>query len=403
MRLFTIWLTVMVCFSSVPVEAYNIQSRLDSLRNNYNPLPDYVPEKPVFNVITELEDVKSPFTQRKITAPFNTPINAAPVKTEDTINPNKPSVSPIFQDLLPTTTETEAVATPKRKALRLEDYTPTKTPPVLESQLTEVVEPVVEEPQFTEAELTGPHQIPESVFETIQNDPHLGRYGSLAPDLLAKVQHEVLNTEMRERGITTLLSVGVTDYGNSTDDRVYNIDTSLQKFDDMIVENGEIFSFLRPLGWITEKEYKETKVILGGESVTGLGGGICQSSTTMRRAALFAGLPEIARREHSFAVYHYGPLQGLDTAVWSPGLDYKFKNDTGHPILIRTVVRGSKVMVFFFGTKNRNTVLVHQYQTGSIMTGMESRWKREIYHNDSHTPYVHYWTSKYKEYKKGDE
>lgn len=292
------------------------------------------------------------------------------------------------------------------------DYVPTKTPVVSESLYGFSEEKESEEIEMTsleteqEDELLAhyPHwTIPESVIETIQSDKHLGGYGSLAPDLLEKIQHSVTDQTLINEGIVDLLSVGVTDVGNSKPDRIFNIEHSLGKYDGMIVQPGEIFSFLDILGPVYEEDYKETKVIYGGESVTGLGGGVCQTSTTMRRAALFAGLEELDRKTHTFAVYHYGPLQGLDTAVWSPWVDYQFKNNTDNPIFIRTEIQGTKVMVFFYGKKDRDTVLLHQDQTGGIMTGIKTTWVREIYKYGEAEPVIESWTSKYNAYKKGDE
>src|SRR5205814_10067204 len=85
-----------------------------------------------------------------------------------------------------------------------------------------------------------------------------------------------------------------------------------------------------------------------GELKTGLGGGVCQVSTTVFNAAYEAGLPIVSRTNHALYISHYP--QGRDATVNYPDTDLKFTNDTGHWLLLRTWVGSSSLTVALYGT-----------------------------------------------------
>ena len=89
-------------------------------------------------------------------------------------------------------------------------------------------------------------------------------------------------------------------------------------------------------------------MIINGELQNGLGGGICQVSTTVFNAAFEAGLPITARTNHALYISHY-PL-GRDATVNYPDLDLKFRNDTEHWLLLRTFVGAGSLTVNLYGT-----------------------------------------------------
>jgi vancomycin resistance protein YoaR len=89
-------------------------------------------------------------------------------------------------------------------------------------------------------------------------------------------------------------------------------------------------------------------VIINGELKTGLGGGVCQVSTTVFNAAYEAGLPIVSRTNHALYISHYP--QGRDATVNYPDTDLKFTNDTGHWLLLRTWVGSSSLTVALYGT-----------------------------------------------------
>src|SRR5205085_1026345 len=102
------------------------------------------------------------------------------------------------------------------------------------------------------------------------------------------------------------------------------------------------------------KGFREAPVIINGELKTGLGGGVCQVSTTVFNAAYEAGLPITARTNHALYISHY-PL-GRDATVDYPSVDLKFVNDTGHWLLLRTFVGASSLVVNLYGTPQHRRV-----------------------------------------------
>ncbi|GGR02702.1 VanW family protein [Deinococcus ruber] len=130
------------------------------------------------------------------------------------------------------------------------------------------------------------------------------------------------------RGITDLLATGQTNYYGSSRARITNIHVGVSKFQDHLFE-GKLFSFNKELGPIdTSTGFVPGLVIAGDRTATGVGGGICQVSTTVFRALYGAGLPIVERRNHSYQVHYYDP-QGMDATIYQYSQDLKFTNDTG--------------------------------------------------------------------------
>ena len=116
-----------------------------------------------------------------------------------------------------------------------------------------------------------------------------------------------------------------------------------------MIAPGETFSFNGATGARTaDKGFREAPVIINGELQTGLGGGICQVSTTVFNAAYEGGLQIDERTNHALYISHY-PL-GRDATVDYPNIDLKFVNDTGKWILLRTFVGSSSLVVNLYGT-----------------------------------------------------
>lgn len=131
-----------------------------------------------------------------------------------------------------------------------------------------------------------------------------------------------------KRGVTAHLGTGETGYQGSSRDRMTNIHVGTRFFQDRLIED-KTFSFNRAIGPITRKAgYVPGLIIAGDRTESGLGGGICQVSTTVFRALYQAGLPVTERHSHSYQVHYYGD-PGLDAAIYQPSLDLKFANSTG--------------------------------------------------------------------------
>lgn len=159
-------------------------------------------------------------------------------------------------------------------------------------------------------------------------------------------------------GIKELISEGVTYFPNSPANRMTNIRIATSRFQGALIKPGQVFSFgdtLGPAG--PEQGYTPSLVILENHEEKGYGGGICQVSSTLYRAALLAGLPILERTNHAFAVNYYTApygVPGVDATIYYPPVDLKFKNDTGHYILIQTHLEGMTLKFDLYGTKTKS-------------------------------------------------
>jgi vancomycin resistance protein YoaR len=148
-------------------------------------------------------------------------------------------------------------------------------------------------------------------------------------------------------GITGVVGTFETFYGG-VPNRIHNVQLVAHLIDRKLVAPGATFSFNATTGERTAaKGFLEAPVIVNGELQTGLGGGVCQVSTTVFNAAYQAGLPITARTNHALYISHY-PL-GRDATVDYPDIDLKFVNDTKHWLLLRTFVGSSSLTVTLFG------------------------------------------------------
>ena len=155
-------------------------------------------------------------------------------------------------------------------------------------------------------------------------------------------------------GITGTVGTYETIYGGDPN-RIHNVQLVAHLVDSKLIAPGATFSFNGTTGERTaEKGFLEAPVIVNGELQTGLGGGVCQVSTTVFNAAYEAGLPITARTNHALYISHY-PL-GRDATVNYPDIDLKFVNDTGHWLLLRTWVGPSSLTVALYGTPQHRRV-----------------------------------------------
>ena len=159
-----------------------------------------------------------------------------------------------------------------------------------------------------------------------------------------------------ELGITQMISQGTTFYTGSTQARKDNIILASSRFDGVIVPPHTVFSFNKVLGDVApEAGYVSGKVIVGGRTVDGVGGGVCQVSTTAFQAAFYAGFPIVERYAHGYRVGYYeqGEGVGMDAAIFQPDLDFRFMNDTDYSLLIETsVYPGNNSVQFRFYSTN---------------------------------------------------
>jgi len=162
-------------------------------------------------------------------------------------------------------------------------------------------------------------------------------------------------------GIEELIGEGVSDYSHSISSRIHNIILAASKFNGLIVPKDSIFSFNTNIGDISSSTgYQPSYIIKAGRTVLGDGGGVCQVSTTMFRAALNTGLPIIERTAHAYRVSYYenDSEPGFDATIFTPSVDLKFKNNTPGAILIETVIdKTNKILTFrFYGQSDGRSI-----------------------------------------------
>ena len=135
---------------------------------------------------------------------------------------------------------------------------------------------------------------------------------------------------------TGLLSTFTTRYDGSNAPRAHNIRLASEKINGTVLCNGEAFSFNETVGQRTvERGFKSAKIIERGEFVDGVGGGVCQVSTTLFNAALLSGCDMTEFHQHSLAVSYVPP--SFDAMVSGTYFDLKFENRTGYTLYIRAV------------------------------------------------------------------
>ncbi len=178
---------------------------------------------------------------------------------------------------------------------------------------------------------------------------------------LKPIKPEVTLADLNSFNIKELIASGESDFTGSIPARVHNIITASNKLNGVLIPQGKIFSFNAELGDISVSQgYKQSYIIKDGKTVLGDGGGVCQVSTTIFRAALNAGLPIIERQAHSYRVAYYenDSKPGLDATVFSPYVDLKFENNTSGAILIQTKVdtEQNKLYIYLYGKKDNRVV-----------------------------------------------
>jgi vancomycin resistance protein YoaR len=167
------------------------------------------------------------------------------------------------------------------------------------------------------------------------------------------VRPAIDSNNLHELGIDGLMAQGESAFWNSAPSRAHNIAVSAGYLDGTLIAPGQEFSFNRAIGEISlERGYQEGYVIEAEATVEGIGGGVCQVSTTVFRAAFFSGLPITERHPHAYIVGYYEqdrwPL-GFDAAIFQPDLDFKFVNSTDSYILVHTHVADQQLYVNLYG------------------------------------------------------
>lgn len=181
-------------------------------------------------------------------------------------------------------------------------------------------------------------------------------------------------------GITGLVSSYTSYFYGSSGERIHNIQTAAARFHGLLVPPGETFSMSDALGDVSlDTGYAEALIIYGDRTIKGVGGGVCQVSTTLFRTAFFGGYPIVERHPHAYRVTYYElirsgsadtDLAGLDATVFAPVVDFKFVNDTPYWLLMETYVNQAARSITwkFYSTPDGRTV---KWETSGLQNIVE--------------------------------
>ena len=195
----------------------------------------------------------------------------------------------------------------------------------------------------------------DSVLEKLQNGDHQASLVMQTVDPAVKD-----SSTAAELGITELVAETTSYYYGSAAARIQNIRAAAASFHGAMVAPGEVFSMAEYLTDISlDNGYAEAPIIVGDQTVDGIGGGICQVSTTVFRNAFYGGFPIVERHPHAYRVGYYeqqsngwvdNNLAGLDATVYVPLVDFKFRNDTPYWLLMETYPADTSLTWKFYST-----------------------------------------------------
>ncbi|MCC6792430.1 MAG: VanW family protein [Thermomicrobiales bacterium] len=232
------------------------------------------------------------------------------------------------------------------------------------------------------------------------------------------IQPVVDSGKLDQLGITTRLAVGDSNFDGSDFGRSTNIAVGAQLLNGTLIAPKSEFTFNHAIGEITaDKGYVESSVVDGERIGKDIGGGICQVSTTVFRAAFYAGLPITEWHPHRYRLGFYeldGWAPGLDASILQPegnpfgGGDFKFENPTDSWMLVESYIDGPRVYVIIYGPDLGYDVRVSEpwynqkeikptedleivdenlpagtiQQTEYALSGMEIGYQRTVYDRD---------------------
>jgi vancomycin resistance protein YoaR len=175
--------------------------------------------------------------------------------------------------------------------------------------------------------------------------------------VLAEREPVITTQDLESLGITRELSSFTTRFRAGQDGRDVNIQLASEAFRGQVIGIGRTFSLNESTGPRNKGTgYQESLIFMNGKVVPGVGGGVCQVSSTAYQAALRAGLDIVERSSHSMAVSYVPP--GLDATAYYPTIDLKFRNSTDGPILLWSSVVDDELAVSVYGSSEKPDVRI---------------------------------------------
>lgn len=189
-----------------------------------------------------------------------------------------------------------------------------------------------------------------------------------------------LKSDLQSFGIAGLIGQFSTNFNSQRVNRTMNIRLAAQALDSVLIAPEEVFSFNKTVGPRTkDRGYDEADIILNNELVPGVGGGVCQVSTTLYNTVLLARLEIVERYPHSQVIPYVQP--GLDATVNYGSMDFKFRNNSGSHLLIKSRLYGSSLMIKIFGASrlDQNKIIFKSEKEKEIVP-------KTIYKEDADVP-----------------
>ena len=219
--------------------------------------------------------------------------------------------------------------------------------------------------EVTQAATIGQELDVEASLQAVQNGLREGRH-EINLDMAYNNPQITDDATAASLGITENIYSYTSYFYGSDSGRIQNIATAASRFHGLLVAPGATFSMAEILGDVSlDNGYAEAWIIYGDRTIKGVGGGVCQVSTTLFRTVFFSGLQINERHPHAYRVYYYeqtasgghdSSLAGLDATVYVPLVDFKFTNDTGNWLLMETYVGSSSLTWKFYSTSDGRTV-----------------------------------------------
>ncbi len=183
------------------------------------------------------------------------------------------------------------------------------------------------------------------------------------PIPISLIEPNITTDKANNFGIKELIGKGQSTFYHSIPGRVFNINLASSRIDGVLIAPNEVFSFNKALGDVSAfTGYKQAYIIQNGRTILGDGGGVCQVSTTLFRAILDAGLPIVERTAHAYRVGYYeqDSPPGIDATIFVPSVDLKFKNDTGHHILVQREIdlANYSLKFYLYGTSDGRKAVI---------------------------------------------
>ena len=178
---------------------------------------------------------------------------------------------------------------------------------------------------------------------------------------------EITTNEIGSEAFPDMLASFTTRYNAGNTNRTQNVTLASNKIDGTVILPGEVFSYNKIVGERTiAAGYKEAAVYSNGQVIDGLGGGICQVSSTLYNAVVLANLDIVSRRNHQFVTSYVSA--GRDATVVYGSTDFQFKNTRNYPIRIKSYVKSGILKIDIFGIKEETEyeVVIDARVTASI-------------------------------------